>query len=50
MGDLHAALGHGADQALGFQSRDQFPDGAEREAGDLDELALRDELPRSDVA
>ena len=49
MGDLHAALRHGADQPLGLEPRDQFADRAERQPGQLDELALRDELPGPDV-
>ena len=48
--DLQAALRHRDDQALGLEPGDQLADGAERQAGERDELALADELAGLDVA
>jgi len=44
MGDLHAALRHGADEPFGLEPRDQLADRPQRQAGELDEFALGDKL------
>jgi hypothetical protein len=49
VGDLQAALRHGAQQALGLQARDQLAHGPQRHAEQLHELALRHELTGPDV-
>jgi len=48
--DLHPPLRHRTDEPLRLEPGDQLADGAEREAGQGDELALRDELPRLELA
>ena len=46
----HAPLRNGLDEAFGLKAGNEFADGAERQAGQLHELALRNELARLDVA
>lgn len=49
MRHLHATLRHRADQPLRFQPRDQFADRAQRQSGEFDQFALREELTGLDV-
>jgi hypothetical protein len=44
IGNLHAALRHGADQSLGFQPRDQLADRPQCQTCQRHKLPLRDEL------
>lgn len=48
-GDLHAALGNGDDQTVGLEPRNQLADGAQRHARQRHQLALGDELARTQV-
>ena len=44
IGNLHAALRHGADQPFGFEPRDQLADRPQCQAGQCHKLPLGDEL------
>ena len=46
MGDLHAALRDRRQQPFGLETRDDFANGAERQAGEGHQFALRYELAR----